>query len=299
MKNSKLKASLLLVLTAAIWGAAFVAQSSGMEYIGPYTFNAIRCLLGSFVLLPLIIKSSKKEGNIPFNKTTIIGGICCGISLFLASSFQQIGMLYTSPGKAGFITALYSVLVPIFGLFIGHKTQLKVWLSAGISLLGLYFLCVTEGFTIATGDLLVLVCAIMFAFQILFINHYSPIVDGIKLSFLQMLITSVLSAIVMFFTEKPVLNDIAQCWLPLSYAGFLSMGVAYTLQIVAQKDADPTVASLIMSLESVFAVIFSAILIGEKMNLREISGCVLIFSAVILSQLPEIKKRKEHRKNEI
>ncbi|MBR3842684.1 MAG: DMT family transporter [Christensenellaceae bacterium] len=297
--NKQIKASLLLLLTALIWGLAFVAQSSGMEYIGPFGFNAIRSLMGAMVVLPLVLINRKKEAALPEKdrqKFPFIGGILCGLLLFSASSLQQFGMVETTAGKAGFITAMYSVLVPILGLFIGKKTRLLVWVCAALSIVGFYFLCVTESFTVSMGDFLVFLCSVFFAVHILFVDKISPHANGVEISFMQLLMMSFLSFICTILFEELHLEDILACIVPLAYAGFCSMGIAYTLQIVAQKDADPTVASLIMCLESVFAVIGSALILGEEMNTREILGSILIFGAVVLSQLPEgaFKKKKQN-----
>lgn len=297
--NKQIKASLLLLLTALIWGLAFVAQSSGMDYIGPFGFNAIRSLMGAMVVLPLVLINRKKEAALPEKerqKFPLIGGILCGLLLFSASSLQQFGMVETTAGKAGFITAMYSVLVPILGLFIGKKTRLLVWVCAAVSIVGFYFLCVTESFTVSMGDFLVFLCSVFFAVHILFVDKISPHANGVEISFMQLLTMSFLSFICTFLFEELHLEDIFACIVPLAYAGFCSMGIAYTLQIVAQKDADPTVASLIMCLESVFAIIGSALILGEEMNTREILGSILIFGAVVLSQLPEgaFKKKKQN-----
>ena len=207
----------------------------------------------------------------------------------MASNLQQFGVKYTTVGKAGFITALYIVLVPIFGIFLKKKVGVKVWISVAISVVGLYLLCMTEKLSISKGDFLVLLCAIVFSIHILVIDHFSPLVDGVRMSCIQFWITGILSAIPMFLFEKPSLSAIFAAAVPLLYAGVMSSGVAYTLQIVAQKDADPTVASLILSLESVFSVLAGWAVLGQVMSMREICGCVLMFAAIILAQLPERK----------
>ena len=290
----------MLFLTAFIWGVAFVAQSVGMNYIGPFTFSCVRSILGGIVLIPCILfldrLKMKEEGvtekrtmSEKEKKTLLIGGICCGIALCVASSLQQFGVKYTTVGKAGFITALYIVLVPIFGIFLKKKVGVKVWISVAISVVGLYLLCMTEKLSISKGDFLVLLCAIVFSIHILVIDHFSPLVDGVRMSCIQFWITGILSAIPMFLFEKPSLSAIFAAAVPLLYAGVMSSGVAYTLQIVAQKDADPTVASLILSLESVFSVLAGWVVLGQVMSMREICGCVLMFAAIILAQLPERK----------
>lgn len=295
-----LKNITMLFLTAFIWGVAFVAQSVGMNYIGPFTFSCVRSILGGIVLIPCILfldrLKMKEEGvtekrtmSEKEKKTLLIGGICCGIALCVASNLQQFGVKYTTVGKAGFITALYIVLVPIFGIFLKKKVGVKVWISVAISVVGLYLLCMTEKLSISKGDFLVLLCAIVFSIHILVIDHFSPLVDGVRMSCIQFWITGILSAIPMFLFEKPSLSAIFAAAVPLLYAGVMSSGVAYTLQIVAQKDADPTVASLILSLESVFSVLAGWVVLGQVMSMREICGCVLMFAAIILAQLPERK----------
>ena len=295
--NSKLKNDGLLVLTALIWGSAFVAQRVGMDYLGPFTFNAIRCLMGSIVLVPLIIYRKKRleKSDIPVapedKKSLIIGGILCGIAMAVASSLQQFGLVYTTAGKAGFITALYILIVPILGLFIGKKVGKKVWIGVAFAVVGMYLLCITEDFSISKGDTLVILCAVCFSIHILLIDHFSPKADGVKLSCLQFAICGILCCVPMFGFETPTIANIFASAVPLLYAGVLSCGVAYTLQIIAQKNTDPTVASLILSLESVFAVLTSWIVIHEALSLREVFGCVLMFVAIILAQLPEKKKQ--------
>ena len=300
MKKMSLKNITMLFLTAFIWGVAFVAQSVGMNYIGPFTFSCVRSILGGIVLIPCIWfldrLKMKEEGvtekrtmSEKEKKTFLIGGICCGIALCVASNLQQFGVKYTTVGKAGFITALYIVLVPIFGIFLKKKVGVKVWISVAISVVGLYLLCMTEKLSISKGDFLVLLCAIVFSIHILVIDHFSPLVDGVRMSCIQFWITGILSAIPMFLFEKPSLSAIFAAAVPLLYAGVMSSGVAYTLQIVAQKDADPTVASLILSLESVFSVLAGWAVLGQVMSMREICGCVLMFAAIILAQLPERK----------
>lgn len=299
--NPKFKNDALLVLTALIWGSAFVAQSVGMDYLGPFTFNSLRCLLGGLVLLPVIwfmgmkgtggqkkMASQQNPQNKKTDKKTLwIGGICCGIALAAASSLQQIGLVYTSAGKAGFITALYILIVPVLGLFLGKKVGVKTWMGVGLAILGMYFLCIKEGFFISYGDFLVMICAFIFSLHILIIDYFSPKVDGVKLSCIQFWIAGILCALPMILNEKPTLDAVAAAWLPLLYAGVLSCGVAYTLQIIAQKNTDPTVASLILSLESVFAALTGWLVINETLSPKELFGCVLVFTAIILAQLPQ------------
>lgn len=298
--NSRLKNDGLLVLTALIWGSAFVAQSVGMDYIGPFTFNSVRCIMGGIVLLPVIwfmgkakqksLREVDKKRNTDSRedrKTLWIGGICCGLALAAASSLQQIGLVYTSAGKAGFITALYILIVPVLGLFLGRKPGVKIWIGVGIAVVGMYFLCIKEGFSISYGDLLVMVCALVFSIHILIIDYFSPKVDGVKLSCIQFWISGIFCAFPMIFSEKPALSEILAAYVPLLYAGVLSCGVAYTLQIIAQKNTDPTVASLILSLESVFAALTGWLIIQESLSPKELFGCLLVFAAIILAQLPD------------
>lgn len=290
----RMKNNVLLVLTALIWGCAFVAQSVGMDYVGPFTFNMTRFLIGAIVLLPVIrfMDRQRKTGaeKGAGQKTLIIGGICCGIALAVASTLQQWGILFTTVGKAGFITAMYIVIVPLLGIFIGKKVRPLIIGCVAIAVVGFYFLCMTESLRLGLGDFLVLLCAIAFSIHILVIDHFSPKVDGVKMSAIQFLTAAIISAVPTLLWEQPVLTEILQAWQPVLYAGVMSCGVAYTLQIIAQKNADPTVASLLLSLESVFSVLAGWVLLGQGLSLKELFGCVLIFCAIILAQLPEKKK---------
>lgn len=307
----------MLMLTAFIWGSSFVAQKSGMDLIGPLAFNGIRTLIGGIVLIPAImflknwkVKKALQAGETAAevseedrkkeNRLLIIGGICCGIALLVASNLQQIGIFYTTAGKAGFITALYVVLVPICGLFIGKKVRPVIWLCVLASAVGLYLLCMPAegGFGhINKGDLLIMLCALCFTGHILVIDYFSPKVDGVKLSCIQFFVAGILSIILMFPLDPalgfdlPSFSTLIDSWLPVLYAGVLSCGVAYTLQIVAQADTDPTIASMILCLESVFAVIAGMIILGESMSLREIAGCLIMFAAIVVSQLPAKEER--------
>ena len=296
-----MRSSLLLLLTACIWGVAFVAQSVGMEYVEPFTFNCVRSIIGGIVLIPCICfldrtdknkKKPKKSGEIrrTGRKTLFAGGLCCGTALFLASNFQQFGIQYTSVGKAGFITACYIVIVPLLGIFLKKAVGLQIWISVILAVAGLYLLCITEGFSIGGGDLLVMLCAVVFSLHILIIDYFSPRVDGVRMSCIQFFVCGLLSGIGMLFTEHFDLGAILQAWVPILYAGVLSCGVAYTLQIVGQKGMNPTVASLVLSLESVVSVLAGWLLLGQKLSVRELSGCVLMFAAIILAQLPQKTK---------
>lgn len=297
MKHKSIN-SLLLALTAFIWGSAFAAQSIGMDYLGPFTFNSIRSIMGGIVLLPVIfILHHKNEGKGPVRKgkkevrrnrkTLFIGGICCGMALAVASSLQQYGLVYTTAGKAGFITALYILIVPLIRLFFGKRAGIKIWVGVGLAVIGMYFLCIKQGLEIQRGDSLVLLCAVVFSLHILLIDYFAPKADGVSLSCIQFFVSGILCAVPMFIYEKPQISEVLSAWMPLIYAGVFSCGVAYTLQIVAQKNTDPAVASLILSLESVFSAIAGWIILGERMSGRELFGCVLVFAAVILAQLPE------------
>lgn len=298
-KKLSVKSGVMLVLTALIWGVAFVAQSVGMGYIGSFTFTCIRSLLGGIVLIPCIWlldrmngagDRKKKEPMTSADKKLLMtGGILCGIALCVASNLQQTGVKYTTVGKAGFITALYIVLVPILGIFLKKKAGVKIWISVAIAVVGLYQLCMTEQFTIGKGDFFVLLCAAAFSIHILLIDHFSPKVDGVRMSCIQFFVTGALSAIPMILIEKPEISAILAAAVPLLYAGVLSSGMAYTLQIVAQKDADPAVASLVLSLESVFSVLAGWVILGQVLNAKELTGCLLMFAAIILAQLPQRK----------
>ncbi len=301
MKKEQMKNSLLLLLTAFIWGVAFVAQSVGGEAVGCFTFNGVRSLIGAIVLIPVIFfldRQKKKElGEEKFleqkgdKKTLILGGICCGVMLCIASNFQQFGISFTTVGKAGFITAMYILIVPIFGLFMKKKVGAKVWIGVVLATIGLYMLCMTsESFSLSKGDFLVLICALFFSLHILIIDYFSPKVDGVRMSCIQFFVCGVISTAIAFVTESPSLHSILSGWLPILYAGVLSCGVAYTLQIVGQKNMDPTVASLILSLESVFSVLAGWVILNQTLSGREILGCILMFLAIILAQLPEKQK---------
>ena len=297
-----MQSNILLLLTAIIWGSAFVAQKSGMDYVEPFTFNGIRTFIGGLVLIPVIFFMEKKnppeeisrEEKTKKNKELLIGGICCGLALFAASSLQQFGVSYTTAGKAGFITTIYVVFVPIISVLLRKKVRPIMWLCVAMGAVGLYLLCMTDAsFRLTFGDTLVLLCAVAFAVHILTVDHFSPKMDGIKLSCIQFLTVGIVSMVCMFIFEHPDIHAILDCAVPLLYAGVLSCGLGYTFQVVAQKHAEPTVASLLMSLESVFAVVFGALLLHETMSMRELSGCLIIFIAVIISQLPEKKPQKE------
>ena len=299
----KTKNVILLVLTAFIWGTAFVAQSVGMDYLEPFTFNGVRSLIGGIALLPCIwflgrmngkAVSADEDGRMEEGKLSpadrkelALGGIACGLLLFCATSLQQIGIQYTTAGKAGFITAFYIVIVPVLGIFLGKRIGWKVWLAVAAALAGLYFLCITDKFTVGKGDVLIFVCAVVFSVHILVIDHFSPRVDGVKMSCIQFLVCGIMSLPFMFALETPKAGAMLEGWMPLLYAGVLSCGVAYTLQIIGQKNMNPAVASLILSLESCFSVLAGWAVLGERLSVRETAGCVLMFTAIILAQMPD------------
>lgn len=292
MKHFNWKNPAMLLLASFIWGSAFVAQSVGMDYVEPFTFNFVRNIVGGLVLIPCIYllrdRTKHEAAETPSDKRTLlIGGVSCGVILCLASNMQQIGIQYTSVGKAGFITALYIVIVPIMGIFLKRSCGWKVWVGVAIALVGFYLLCMVDGFSLEHGDSYLLICALLFSVHILVIDHFSPMVNGVKMSCIQFFTCGILSGIAMLLAESPDVKSILAAWLPILYAGVLSSGVAYTLQIVGQKNYNPTVATLLLSLESVFSVLTGWAVLHQKLSARELSGCVLIFLAVILAQLPE------------
>ena len=291
--SNRLRANLMLLTTALIWGVAFAAQSVGMDYIGPFTFNCVRSLLGGLVLLPCIFLLDRLDGGkaAAQKKWPVLGGVCCGVVLAVASSLQQIGIAHTSVGKAGFITALYIVIVPLLGLLGGKRVGGRIWAAVALAVAGMYLLCITESFTIGLGDLLVLLCAFCFSIHILVIDHFSPNVDGVRMSCIQFFTAGILCGVPMLLFESPNLTDICAAWAPIAYAGIMSCGVAYTLQVVAQKHTDPTVASLLLSLESVISVLAGWVLLGQALSPRELTGCALSFCAIILAQLPDRASR--------
>lgn len=285
------KNACILFLTAFIWGTAFVAQSVGMDHLGPFGFNGIRCLIGGVALLPCIAvldRVNKGEKKASFDrKVLIIGGLLCGLILGTASSLQQIGIQYTTAGKAGFVTSFYIVLVPVLGIFLRKKTGWRVWAAVAIALAGLYFLCITESFSIGKGDVYVFAGSLLFAVHILVIDYFSPKTDGVRMSCIQFFVAGALSMIPMFVLETTTVTGLMKSWAPLLYAGVLSCGVGYTLQIVGQKNMNPTICSLILSLESCISVLAGWVILGEQLSVREAAGCVLMFAAIILAQIPE------------
>ena len=310
MERKTIRGSLLLLLGSVIWGAAFVAQRVGMDHLGPFSFNGIRMLLAGAVMIPVTVFIERKNagGNkktdttagprdghdeaarVPDPKDQRRAGLLCGFMLFAASSLQQMGLVTTTAGKAGFITALYVVLVPVAAWILFRKNPGRmIWLGVALAVFALYLLCIpAEGFTLQSGDLLVLGCAVCFTVQILCVDHYAPKVSGVRLARDEFLITGALSMLIAVFTEPITMEGIREALIPILYAGILSGAVGYTLQILGQRDTDPTIASLLMCLESVFAVLTGAVVLGEKMTAREAVGCVMMFSAVILAQLSPV-----------
>lgn len=289
MKKTEIKSSLLLLLTAAIWGTAFVAQSMGMEYVDAFTFTFARSIIGGLVLILYVWIVHKKPFRI--TKTEWFGGLCCGLALCAASNFQQIGISHTTVGKAGFITALYVVIVPILGLFLKRKASFRIWICVALSVIGLYLLCMTEGsLTLGYGDGLVLICAILFSVHIMVIDYFSPKGDGVVIACIQFFVCGIISGIIMLLVENPSVVALWTARFPILYAGVLSSGVAYTLQIVGQKNMNPTVASLILCLESVISALAGWLILRQELNARELSGCALMFLAIVLAQLPMKKK---------
>lgn len=321
VKTHKLRNTFFLFLTAMIWGAAFVAQSVSMDYIGPFTFICLRSVIGGLFLIPVIIvldgirkKSQNESANVVSsentlhniemdiekeekqrlswkNKQLIEGGIACGILLFFANCFQQTGIQYTTVGKAGFITTFYIIIVPLIGLFFKKYCGILTWIGVVIALAGLYFLCITQKLTIQRGDALILCCSVLYAGQILAIDHYNPFVDGVKMSCIQFLTGGVLGAVFMFLFENPSVAMILSAAGPILYTGIMSTGVGYTLQIVGQKGLNPTVAALILSLESVFSALSGYVFLHQVLTTRELIGCVLMFIAIVLAQLPDIRRK--------
>ena len=296
MKN-KFTGSASLLLAVVIWGSAFIAQSVGMELIGPFTFQLIRCSLAVAFLVPVsfLLDLGKGCSRDSFKKwqdpKLWKGGLICGCALFVAASLQQVGLVYTDAGKAGFITAMYIVLVPILGLFLGQKPPRAAIFSVILAVFGLYLLSAVGSGSINIGDILLMGCALAFAVQITCVDQVAQELDGLRLNAIQALVVAVLSVPFTLLTETIVWSNILACWLPLVFAGVLSMGLAYTLQIVGQKHLEPTTASLIMSLESVIAAICGWLILKERMTQIELLGCGLVFAAVIISQLPEKKKK--------
>jgi len=291
MKSAKIKGDLLLLLAAAIWGFAFVAQRMGMDYVGPFTYNGVRFSLGILVLLPLLYINLRKgerlifESNHKERRKLLAGSLITGLLLFSGVALQQLGLQKTTAGKAGFLTELYVVFVPLIGLFLGQRSNVYLWAGVVLSVTGLYFMSITQGFTMAPGDSLVLMCSFVFAFHVLIIGWLSPKMDSILLALIQFSVTALLNLLVAFAIEVVEFGRILQAWAPICYGGILSVGVAYTLQIMAQKTAHPAYVSIILGLEAVFAVIGGMLLLGETMTLRMTAGCLLMLAGTALVQV--------------
>ena len=283
------KNAVFLFLAALIWGTAFVAQSVGMDYVGPFTFNACRYVIGSAVLLPLVLLRKRRAGTGIFSRNDLRAGAACGFFLAVASNLQQAGIMTTDVGKAGFLTAMYIVIVPVLHFFLTRRSSLRLWISAAIAAAGLYFLSISGSWTLETGDILLILCAFVFSLHILCIDHFSGTSDGVTVSCLQFLTAAVLSWAGALLTETVLWDTIRQAGPAILYAGVFSCGVAYTLQIIGQKGADPGPASLILSLESVVSVAAGFFLLGQDLTVRELLGCALMFLAIVLVQLPEKK----------
>ena len=292
MKN-KLRGSLAILVATVIWGSAFIAQSVGMDYIGPFTFQTMRSVLAVpflIVVIFLIERNPAKSIEKWMQPELWKAGLPCGIALFIAAGLQQMGIVHTTAGKAGFITAMYIVLVPILGIFLHKKPPITSWIGVVLAVIGLYLLSCVGVSQVNIGDVYLLGCALGYAVQITLVDQMGSVVDGLRLNCVQSLFCGIFSGTVMFLTEEPVLSNILACWIPLVYAGIFSLGIAFSLQIIGQQHLEPTPAALIMSLESVFAVLFGWLLLHERMSAAELSGCVLVFIAVILSQVPVKKK---------
>ncbi len=299
MKKSVLRQNVFPVLAAMIWGTAFVAQSVCTDYVPPFAFNAIRSLIAFVLLIPvsrIFDAAARRSGKQPERtdrRALILGGVCTGTFLAIASNLQQAGLADTSAGKAGFITALYVVLVPVLGVFLKKRASGQTWVSVLIAVAGLYLLCIRagEGFQLQTSDIYLLLCALFFACQIMSIDHFGASLDGIKLSCVQFLVAGVISAVLSLLFETVLWENLVRCIWPILYVAVFSSCVAYTLQILAQKDSDPTVVTLLLSLESVFSVLAGALILHDRLSGREYLGCVLMFLAVVLAQVP-LKRRK-------
>ncbi len=305
-KNS-IQGILMLTFASVIWGSAFVAQSTGAQYVGAFTFIVFRSFLGSAALLPVVIMRDKfKNKNVPIQqrekmsekdkKYLIKAGIICGIVLTIATSLQQIALtLGTAPGKAGFITSFYMLLVPIFSIALKKKVRPLIWCCSAAALGGLYLLCVTEHFTIESSDIVMFSCAVAFTFHIMIIDKVSPHVDGVKLSCIQFFVAGCIATVPMLLTETIVIADLKSAAFSIAFAGIMSSGVAFTLQILAQQRIDPTIASMLMSLESVFAIVTEILILSTMPTAREAIGCTVIFAAIIVSQIPQKQKKKQRQ----
>ena len=296
MRVNRVRQNVLPVIAALIWGTSFVAQSVSADHVEAFTFNVARSIIAFLFLAALSLLRRQARKKIQYEggacgtfRDLLIGGGCCGIALTLGAYFQQKGLETTTAGKAGFITTLYIVIVPLLGLLLKKKPPRVIWISVGLAVAGLYCLCMTESLTITTGDFYILLCSFSYAIHILVIDHFTQKVDGVELSCMQFLVCAILSAVGMVAMETPSWGGLTACIWPILYVGIFSSGVAFTLQILAQKDSNPTVVSLLLSLESVFATIAGALILGDQMSGKEYFGCVLMLMAVVLAQLPERK----------
>ena len=293
MRNFFSKSNLLLILASIIWGCAFVAQNVGMNYIGPWTFSTIRFLIAGFSLLAIIPILDKKRTHVIRPKTKeekmklLLGSVLCGLALSIGSIVQQIAMLTVPVAKAGFLTTLYVLFVPMITLLFGKKIPLKVWIGIAMALFGLYLLSMAGNLAIGIGEILLILAAFLFAIHIIIIGHFSTRVDPVRLSCGQLLIGGFATVIPMIVIEKPTIGSILAAYIPLLYTGIFSSCVAYTLQIFAQKEANPTIAGMLLSLESVFAALAGYLILNQVLNTRELIGCVLIFIAIVIAQLPD------------
>lgn len=298
MRSQKMLGSVMLLITALLWGCAFTAQSLGMNYVGPFTMQGVRLLIGSAVLTPFIAlrgqkaKRAGRETTPEERRLTLKAGVCCGLALSVAVNIQQIGIQYTTVGKAAFVSAMYILLVPLFGLVLGRRLRARTWLCVALGVFGMYLLCMggSSGFRLMKGDALELLGSAAFAVHILIIDHFSARVDGLKLSCLQFLTAGIITSVLMIGLEHPSLTNVLAGWAPILYMGVMSCGVAYTFQVLGQKYVSPTAASLLMSMESVFSVLCGMVVLHEIPSPRETLGCVVMLAAILLCQLPERKK---------
>ena len=300
MKRSSAKNVIFLLIASFIWGTAFVAQSVGLDFLKPFAFCFCRFILGGLILIPIILifrKAKKEDRPAPGKKMMLAGGLLCGLCLFGGSAFQQLALQSSTVGKAGFITTLYIVLVPVIGIFLKKKTTPLLWVAVVIAVIGLYLLSIKDGFIMEQGDILLLLCAVCFAAHILVVDHFVQYIEGTVLSCMQFFTAAVLSGIFMLtFESVPAASSVLAAWFPLVYTGIFSCGIAFTFQILGQRDFNPTAASLLMSFESVFSALAGMIVLGEMLSAREALGCVLMFAAVILAQLPAGRKKSAGRR---
>ncbi|URZ02712.1 DMT family transporter [Clostridium felsineum] len=295
MQSKTIKSNIILLITALIWGLAFTAQSVGMKYVGPFTFNGIRFILGAISILPVLyfLKDENTEKDNKYAKMAMIGGVICGIVNFAGTTFQQIGLIHTTVGKAGFITGLYIVIVPILGVFLKQKLGINSWIGALFALIGLYFLCNTNGFSIGYGEIMEILGAFCFAVQILVVDYFSKRASSYKLAFFQYISCGVISMIIALFTENITIHSLYGAAVPILYGGLGSVGIAYTLQIIGQRDAKPSHAAIIMSMESVFGAIGGAIILGESMGVKNLIGCMLMLLGMLVAQIKFSKPIKK------